>query len=123
MTAADKIAIAQIVINVIIATVGWSILIWATRKTIQAALPTAKPVPKPKPKKTSVLTKKTMRFTEIILIGEVIFCITNLIASFLCCAPISRFELFAAIVNYNALVSSVVGIIVIEHGIKKGTFV
>lgn len=47
MSDSDKISIVNIVINTVIAIIGWAIFIWATKRTIQATLLVASPVDRP----------------------------------------------------------------------------
>lgn len=51
MSDSDKMQMANMVINIIIAVIGWGIFIWATKKTIQAMLQVANPVAIPKKKR------------------------------------------------------------------------
>jgi hypothetical protein len=79
MTDSHKIAIVNIVINVIIALVGWTIFIWAIKKTIQATLHVANPTAKPKRKRVLIaFERRTIKHLRVLQVCTIVIAILEL---------------------------------------------
>jgi hypothetical protein len=68
-----KSTIAGIAVNVIIAVVTWSLIIWQTKRTIQATLQAAQPKTKPKRTRRKVLGRRQRRIIRFIRVFQVSF--------------------------------------------------
>lgn len=68
-----KSVIAGIAVNVIIAVVTWSLIIWQTKRTIQATLQAAQPNTKPKRGRKKILGRRQRRIIRTIRVFQVSF--------------------------------------------------
>lgn len=128
MADSDKLTIANMVITVILTVIGWVILIWATKRTIQAMLATAIPTATPTTKSEVAKLENTdaatteeippltgLRLLELVFASNIL---NNIIYFALTFASLpryfSRFDLFQAFLNMATFGAAIVFIVTFE---------